>query len=108
MTDPIEVPSSLSFVPLSKYMEVQQLLQSTEEEDAPDIDKAEALESMGTLEFYNGEYEKACVHLEKSLSFTSVAHRRKPRRLGILHLLVRNNKNISYITEVKYMSIFSL
>ena len=53
MSEPVEVPSSLSFVPLSKYMEVQQLLQSVEEDNAPDIDKAEALESMGTLEFYN-------------------------------------------------------
>jgi uncharacterized protein HemY len=88
MSEPVEVPSSLSFVPLSKYMEVQQLLQSVEEDDAPDIDKAEALESMGTLEFYNGEWDKACVHLEKSISYTSVAHRRKPRRLSILHLLV--------------------
>jgi hypothetical protein len=78
-----------TFIPNEKYHEVQKHLSLSEFGDVPEIDKAEAFESMGIVEFYNGEIDKAALHLKKSLEFTSVARKRKPRRLGITNLLVR-------------------
>jgi hypothetical protein len=77
-----------TFIPSQKYEEVEKLLASTQLEDIPEIDKAEALESMGIVEFYNGQWDRAAGHLQKSLDFTSVSRRRKPRRLAIINLLV--------------------
>jgi hypothetical protein len=78
-----------TFIPNEKYHEVQKHLSLSEIGDVPEIDKAEAFESMGIVEFYNGEIDKAALHLRKSLEFTNIARKRKPRRLGITNLLVR-------------------
>jgi hypothetical protein len=80
-----------TFITAEKYDKASASLSKIENDhEIGEIDKAEALETSGIFEFYIGEWDKACYHLERSLSeeFSNVERRRKPRRIGVVHLLV--------------------
>lgn len=47
----------------------------------PEIEKAEALETLGIAEFFQGDYHSATEHLAKSLAFKLADGKRSPRRL---------------------------
>jgi hypothetical protein len=80
-----------TFITAEKYDKaLASLIKIENDHEIGEIDKAEALETSGIFEFYNGDWDKACNHLERSLSeeFSSIERRRKPRRIGVVHLLV--------------------
>lgn len=94
----------LTFLNGEKYDEARALLDSIEKspDGVPEIDYAEALESVGIVEFYNGEFDRSLMHLQKSLEFTNINKLRQQRRLSVIHLLV------SYLLclEITFISDF--
>jgi len=78
-----------SFVPRQSMKEMQDLVDKVTKQDYPDIDKAEALESLGIMEVFEGNWFKAIHHLESSLKYENVVDRRKPKQLATTRLLVR-------------------
>ena len=54
-----------------------------------DIQRAEALESLGIIQFFQGDWNNAIKHLDQSLSYVQVRERRGLKRIAMTQLLVR-------------------
>ena len=89
IVDPYKSFEKCTFIPRQTVKEIQELSDKMMTLNYPDIDKAESLESLGIVESFEGNWAKAIAHLEQSLSFENVKHRRKPRQLATARLLVR-------------------
>lgn len=53
-----------------------------------DIQRAEALEALGIVQFYSGDWSNAIRHLEKSISYTQIIERRGLKRVAMTQLMV--------------------
>jgi hypothetical protein len=53
-----------------------------------DLYRSEALESLGILQLYSGNYGEAVVHLQKSIGYDNTLDRRGSRRVTYTRLLV--------------------
>lgn len=89
IVDPYKSFEKCTFIPRQTVKEAQELSDRIMTQNYPDIDKAESLESLGIIESFEGNWSKAVSHLELSLSFETLKHRRKPRQLATARLMVR-------------------
>ncbi len=88
----------LEFVPRSKLSELRNRVNngvvlnrpiSASGKTLTDIEKAELLESLGTLEFYEGNWQQAIEALKPSLlDFNQISDRRIPEQLVSSFILV--------------------
>ncbi len=74
-----------------------------------DIQRAEALESLGIIQFFQGDWNNAIKHLDQSLSYVQVRERRGLKRIAMTQLLVRIilSDFLSCVIVVLYMLLYS-
>jgi hypothetical protein len=95
---------SIDFLPTLKAFELRdKVLQTTRTEKArfTNIERSEALESLGVAQFYNGDYADAVVNLEGAIAPRYVKLKSK-KRLIMIKSLVSSSKLRTYSTYVLY------
>ena len=83
--------STVPFLPELKINEFKAKVEKTtvtEKINHTDIERSEALESLGIAQFYNGDFADAVVNLESSISQRFIKLKSK-KRLSTVKMLVR-------------------
>ena len=87
--------SKILFLPASAVQELELRVDHAHnpQSDLTDIEKSDALESVGIAKYYNGEYKAAIFYLECAIS-GPYGVMKAPRRLAYVNLLVSINDSV--------------